>query len=429
VAQGQGVGPSPGALSDTGTSGAAVQLGITGATTQAGGSGLLWGAAALAAAASATAYGLSRRRARQQRIAEMRQRAAEMASPEARQARLTSLRNAALTRVAPIQRAIASARAAATSAAAETATAAAAVVATAAAETQRRLAEYRRRIDEAMRQRQERFRADREARLEQAEQGRRSAAPSPGTTATGQPRPTATSTPTPEPVPRPTPYATPRPSEPSSERRLTEDYPPRGFPDPTGIPELVQLRGNGNVSYPRGSLFGILEWGDRYSAYTPTVDGGLLNVGAEASAAGGGLDASQYVSFSLGPLDVKFEKKLFYPSASISWRAPGVSSLMPGGTQVEFSHSVSVTVEGQGWNQITSVRYNPLDYRATSGQSAQGGLGASGTAGTYFGYRPLRLAAGVVLVTSGLGVIVTVGTLTGLISAPAWLGALLKLGG
>jgi len=86
------------------------------ATVSGGSSGVLWGAAALAAAASATAYGLSRRRAREEQIREMRQRAAEMSSPEARRARLTSLWNAAQARVAPIRAAMASAAAAAAAA-------------------------------------------------------------------------------------------------------------------------------------------------------------------------------------------------------------------------------------------------------------------------------------------------------------------------
>ena len=101
------------ALSSSASAGAQVGAVPSGATTEGGGTGLLWGAAALAAVASATAYGLSRRRAREEYIREMRERAAEMSSPEARQARLTSLWNAAQARVAPIRAAVVSAAGAA----------------------------------------------------------------------------------------------------------------------------------------------------------------------------------------------------------------------------------------------------------------------------------------------------------------------------
>jgi len=145
----------------SGSANASAQVGAvpSGATTEGGGTGLLWGAAALAAAASATAYGLSRRKARLDYIREMRERAAEMSSPEARQARLTSIWNAAQARVAPIRAAMASV------AASSRAAAASAVAATAAA-----AAEARRRIDEALRQRAKQRRGEREQRLKQAEQ-------------------------------------------------------------------------------------------------------------------------------------------------------------------------------------------------------------------------------------------------------------------
>src|SRR3990172_2927482 len=159
------------------------------ASTEGGGTGLLWGAAALAAAASPPAYGLSRRQARLDHIRGVRERAAEMSSPEARQARLTSLWNAAQARVASIRAAIASGTraTAATSAAAAVATAAAAAVAAAAAAavavagtavtagaavaapTAAAAAGAPRRADEALRQRAQQRRGEREARLEQAE--------------------------------------------------------------------------------------------------------------------------------------------------------------------------------------------------------------------------------------------------------------------
>jgi hypothetical protein len=84
-------------------------------TTSAGGvpGTLLWGAAALAAAASATAYALSRRRAREEYIQEMRQRAAELSTPSAWEARLSRLWNQATARVAPIRWALVAAAAAA----------------------------------------------------------------------------------------------------------------------------------------------------------------------------------------------------------------------------------------------------------------------------------------------------------------------------
>jgi len=83
-------------------------------TSAEGGSGtLLWGAAALAAAASATVYALSRRRAREEYIQEMRQRAAELSTPSAWEARLSRLWNQATSRVAPIRWALVAAAAAA----------------------------------------------------------------------------------------------------------------------------------------------------------------------------------------------------------------------------------------------------------------------------------------------------------------------------
>jgi hypothetical protein len=173
----------------------------------------------------------------------------------------------------------------------------------------------------------------------------------------------------------------------------------------------------------------MIEWGNRYAAHTPSTGSTPAEVGAAVSGSGGELDVSQYVEFAVGPVDVRFEKKLFYPSISVSWRPPGVSSTAPGGTQVDFSHSVTVTSEGQGWNQITSVRYDSLDYRIVSAQGGQADLASSGSAGTYFAYRPLRLAGGVVLVVSAVGAVLTVGSLTGLITLPAWLDALRAAGG
>ena len=105
----------------------------------------------------------------------MRERAAEMSSPEARQARLNSLWNAAQARVAPIRAAMASA------AASSRAAAASAIAATAAAAV-----EARRRIDEALRQRAQQRRGEREARLEQAERQRRVAEGSGSAVAQGQ---------------------------------------------------------------------------------------------------------------------------------------------------------------------------------------------------------------------------------------------------
>jgi len=83
-------------------------------TSAEGGSGtLLWGAAALAAAASATAYALSRRQDRLAEVAAKRKEAAKAASAEGFNARLGRLRSTALTRVAPIRAGILAAAAAA----------------------------------------------------------------------------------------------------------------------------------------------------------------------------------------------------------------------------------------------------------------------------------------------------------------------------
>jgi hypothetical protein len=127
------------ALSGPASTGASAHVGAVPsvATTEGGGTGLLWGAAALAAAASATAYGLSRRRAREEYIREMRERAAEMSSPEARQARLTSIWNAAQARVAGIRAALVSTAAAASRAMAAAAAAAIAAATSAAAASRR----------------------------------------------------------------------------------------------------------------------------------------------------------------------------------------------------------------------------------------------------------------------------------------------------
>jgi len=89
-------------------------------TSAEGGSGtLLWGAAALAAAASATAYALSRRQDRLAEVAAKRKEAAKAASAEGFNARLGRLRSTALTRVAPIRAGILAAAAAAAKAAQE----------------------------------------------------------------------------------------------------------------------------------------------------------------------------------------------------------------------------------------------------------------------------------------------------------------------
>jgi hypothetical protein len=126
-----------------------------------GSGGLLWGAAALAAVASATAYALNRRKAREAEIEKMRREAAESASPEAFARRLGSLRARAEAAIEPLRRQILAARA--------TAAAAAASVVAAAAATQAALELARRRAAEARQLRAEELRLGREERWEQAE--------------------------------------------------------------------------------------------------------------------------------------------------------------------------------------------------------------------------------------------------------------------
>ncbi|HLF36859.1 MAG TPA: hypothetical protein VI520_02875 [Anaerolineales bacterium] len=87
--------------------------GTAATSTKGGTGGLLWGAAALAAAASATAYALSRRQDRLAEVAAKRKEAAKAASAEGFNARLGRLRSAALTRVAPIRAGMLAAAAAA----------------------------------------------------------------------------------------------------------------------------------------------------------------------------------------------------------------------------------------------------------------------------------------------------------------------------
>ena len=116
------VGAPPFAVSPTGTS-----------------SGVLWGAAALAAAGAATAYSLARRRAREAQYAEMRQSAAASAA--------TARASRSLSLTSRLQLAVAAA-AAAVAAATEAA---------------------RQRAADAIRQRNLRSRLEREERLEQAE--------------------------------------------------------------------------------------------------------------------------------------------------------------------------------------------------------------------------------------------------------------------
>jgi len=71
-------------------------------TSTGGSTGLLWGGAALTAAAAATAYALSRRRARELQIEKTRQEIAKQSSPAAFESRLQKLRNAGAARAAQI---------------------------------------------------------------------------------------------------------------------------------------------------------------------------------------------------------------------------------------------------------------------------------------------------------------------------------------
>lgn len=133
-------------------------------TSAEGGSGtLLWGAAALGAAASAMAYALNRRRAREAEVEKMRREAGKSASPGAFAQRLSSLRARAEAVVAPIRNSM--------------------IIAAAA--TQAALELARQRAEEARHQRAEQLRAEREERAEQAE--RRATLEPPRTAAEGTP--------------------------------------------------------------------------------------------------------------------------------------------------------------------------------------------------------------------------------------------------
>ncbi len=80
---------------------------------------MLWGAAALVAAGSATAYALNRRKQRQAQIEERRREIVSAASPQALRTRLTGIWNQAQARVAPIRAGMLAAAAAAARAAQE----------------------------------------------------------------------------------------------------------------------------------------------------------------------------------------------------------------------------------------------------------------------------------------------------------------------
>jgi len=266
-------------------------------STEGGRTGLLWGAAALAAAASATAYGLSRRKARLDYIREMRERAAEMSSPEASQARLTSLWNAAQARVAPIRAAIASAAASSRAAAASAVAAAAAAA-----------AEARRRIDEALRQRAQQLRLVREGRLEQAERKAREA-DSRAMVAASQPgdrarrlaahRGSEVAHP-PEPTPGPTATATPEPDGATPmpattlDRTLTPElrpapHPPGFVPTQSGLQDLAVVAQGIDSSWPgriiRSSRSLWNAWRARLVRYRP-LQSGRLSVSAPTLAQG-----------------------------------------------------------------------------------------------------------------------------------------------
>ena len=352
-----------GALSSTANAGASARVGAvpSGVTTEGGGTGLLWGAAALTAAASATAYGLSRRKARLDYIREMRERAAEMSSPKARQARLTSLWNAAQARVAPIRAAMASAaassRATAASAVAATAAAAAsALAATAAgaasalAATAAAAAEARRRIDEAMRQRARQRRGEREQLLEQAE-----------FRAAEEVRRAATA-----PEPRPQVSTIPPQS-------VVDLIPSFSFtPHETKHPLLA---------------LGILEAG-AYELWRVGID---LNPVVKLT--------SQNFTVDLGRVSIAggLEGRSF----GINIETPSmIRSLDDGGTEFITRQSASLRVNWDGWNTSLSARYYAQDFTVRT----QATLGASGggVQGIYIEERPIQglVALGFVVVTT-----------------------------
>lgn len=83
-------------------------------SSEGGSSGVLWGAAALAAIAGATAYGLNRKKQREAEIEAKRKEIAERRSERSFADHLASLRQAAEARIAPIRNAVLAAAAAAT---------------------------------------------------------------------------------------------------------------------------------------------------------------------------------------------------------------------------------------------------------------------------------------------------------------------------
>lgn len=376
-----------------------------GASTEGGGNGLLWGAAALAAAASATAYGLSRRKARERWITQMRRRAAEMNSPEARQARLTAIWNAAQARVAPIRVAMAAAAVTAR----ENAAAAAAAAAIAVAEVKQRIEEAGQRASIAQRQRHEQLRAEREQRLEQAELRIWPSQPTGQTTT--RPATSATLHPTSGPSPVPTPRPTSRPTEDQSSPRAGGEFPPRGYADPgTAIPAL-SFGADAAYEIPRFQVGGLLTFGDVYTAGGELPSGSPVEGGGIIGASGGSSPRiSQYLRFSLGPLDVAVQRTINFPEITVTWRSSPVVATNPDtGSSVSFTNSVSVRGAGRWFGRTTTVRQNYLEYQVAPGSDVGALPSEKATAGVFLRANNLAPVVALVAVEVIVGALILTG--------------------
>jgi hypothetical protein len=96
------------------------------------------------------------------------------------------------------------------------------------------------------------------------------------------------------------------------------------------------------------------------------------------------MEASDYLKFSVGPLQLSIQRTYDWPDISVAWRSePVVAALPDGGGRVAFTNSVKVQGSGRWLGRSITVRQNFLEYQV--GPDADAGMlpAEKATAGVY----------------------------------------------